>query len=314
MNGMESSAGGTAAHPRHTAVAVVRLLRPHQWTKNFLLFVPFLLSHQPPYLHRWVDLLLAFALFCLAASAGYIINDLHDLSVDRMHPAKKFRPLASGEVSRSVAIVLLVILLAGSALVSIFRLPVLFSTLLGIYLVLTVGYSLLLKARLLVDVFALAILYCLRLLAGGAAIALEVTPWLLAFGVFLFISLAFIKRYTELAQSSSGNAGHLAARDYRVEDMPLIAVFGAISGYMAVLVFAIYLNSETAREQYSQPQLLWLAGFLLLYWVTRVWFIAIRRELHDDPVVFALRDSVSWIAGILMVLIVLAAATLNIGS
>lgn len=313
MSHMESSVEATPAPaPKQGLfVAALLLLRPHQWSKNVLLVIPFLLSHQPQYLNRWPLLLLAVVAFCLAASGGYIANDLHDLASDRAHPRKRSRPIAAGLISVPLAIVMLVVLLVAAISISLVFLPLLFSDFLAAYIILTLTYTLVLKARLLIDVFMLAILYCLRLLAGGAAIGLTITPWLLAFTVFLFLSLAFVKRYTELALASDNEVQHLRSRNYRIEDMPMIATFGAVSGYLAVLLFAVYLNTDLARAQYAQPRLLWLVGFILLYWITRIWFIAVRRELSDDPVTFALRDRISWVAGMAAVVVTILAATVN---
>jgi 4-hydroxybenzoate polyprenyltransferase len=286
---------------------IVRLLRPHQWVKNLLVFVPLLLSHRPDDRARIDEAVWAFVLFCLAASAGYVLNDRRDLQSDRDHPAKRRRPLASGAVPAGLAWPLAGALLGVAFALSMLLLPWPFTLALAGYVLATLLYTAWLKTRLLVDVLLLAGLYTLRLLAGGAATGVDLTPWLLAFSMFLFLSLAFAKRHVELA-SAAEDAGHLKARGYRRDDIPLIESAGTTSGYMAVLVLAIYINSDLARQLYRHPLLLWLVCPILLYWITRIWFFARRRALHADPIVFALRDPISWIAGALTLAVAAAAA------
>jgi 4-hydroxybenzoate polyprenyltransferase len=286
------------------------MLRPHQWAKNVLIFVPLLLSHRPGDIEKTPDLLLAFVLFCLCASAGYIVNDLRDLEADRHHPLKRHRPLASGSVPTGLALTMAGALLLIAFLGSAWLLPWAFTATLAAYVLFALLYSLWIKTRLLVDVFVLAGLYTLRLLAGGAAAEIELTAWLLAFSMFLFLSLALAKRYAELDRAPSDQAEHLKARNYRRDDMAVMLAAGLASGYLAVLVMAIYISSDLAQELYRRPELLWLVCPVMLYWITRVWFLPRRGALQEDPILFALKDRVSWIAGIVAVTLVVLAAVL----
>lgn len=286
---------------------MIRLLRPHQWTKNLLLFVPLAVGHRLLDRQRVVDAIVAFIAFSLVASAGYILNDLRDREADRHHPRKKDRPIAAGEVAPVAAWTLSALLLIGAIALALL-LPREFAVWLAVYFVGTAAYSLWLKSRMLVDVLALAGLYTIRILAGGAASAIELSPWLLAFSMFFFLSLAFVKRYVEL--SHANNDEPLKSRNYSREDMAMVLAVGPASGYMAVLIQAIYINSDFARSQYHQPRLLWLVCPVLLYWITRIWFVAHRKAMPDDPIVFALTDRVSWASGALTALLIVLAATL----
>ena len=280
-----------------------KALRPHQWAKNILLLVPLVTSHK---LFEWpllVYALTAFVTFSVSASAVYILNDLVDLQADRRHRSKRFRPFASGRVSipagGATAAALLVLGVGGSLL-----LPPVFTGLLLFYLVLTTAYSFSLKRKPMVDVICLATLYSLRIFAGGAAVSVTISPWLLAFSMFFFLSLAFAKRYTELelAQEADGN---LANRGYLAPDLDLIRTMGPASGLLSVLVFCLYINSPDVRALYHRPELLWLACPFLLYWISRLWLFACRGFLEDDPVLFALRDRNSYLTGFCMALVLL---------
>ena len=292
-------------------VAAAQALRPYQWAKNLLLFLPLVLAHQWRDLDKVGQVLLAFVAFSLAASSAYVLNDLHDLDADRHHPKKRNRPFASGRLSgRTGALMAMAALLVAFGL-SVPLLPPKFTAMLGLYVVLTLAYSFYLKQRLLIDVFLLAGLYTHRVLAGGAAISVTVTPWLLAFCIFFFLSLAFAKRYAELrrVQVSEGGTGttQVRGRAYQVEDMEVVATVGPTSGYMAVLVFALYVNSEMAMKLYSRPFLLWLVCPLLLYWQTRVWFVARRGGLSEDPLLYAMKDKISlMVAGLTALLVLMA--------
>jgi 4-hydroxybenzoate polyprenyltransferase len=298
----------TPARGSHApALPLLQLIRPYQWVKNLLVGLPLLLSH------RWHDprnLLyvgLAFVTFSLCASSAYVLNDLRDAEDDRHHPTKRRRPIAAGSVSRGAALgVSLALGVFGIAFSALF-LPVKFTGMLAAYVVTTLAYSFWLKRKLLVDVFVLAGLYTLRVLAGGAAIGVDLTPWLLAFCIFFFLSLAFAKRFAELRRVQGLAETHVRGRGYQVEDLDVLATVGPTSGYMAVLVLALYVNSDLAVQQYRFPWLLWFACPLILYWVTRVWFLARRGALLEDPLLFALKDRTSLlVAGSIVVLIVVA--------
>ena len=280
-------------------------LRPHQWLKNLLLFVPLVLAHEIDRAARVSHIALAFIAFCLCASGTYVFNDLRDRTFDRDHPAKRHRPFAAGRLSASVGVVLALLLFTTGLSLSVVMLPTPFTAMLVLYAALTALYSLWLKRKLLLDVFTLAGLYTLRVLAGGAAGGFRVSEWLLAFCIFFFLGLAFAKRYAELLRVSDAAAADafkpppdalgpkVPGRAYHVEDLAVIEAVGPASGYLSVLVMALYVSSTKATQLYHSPILLWLLCPVLLYWVTRLWFVARRRKLDEDPILYALKDPVS---------------------
>lgn len=286
---------------------VVKALRPHQWVKNLLLFIPLILAHRAGDLHLLLEAFLGFCAFSACASAIYIINDLLDLESDRRHPTKCRRPFAAGKVSVAAGMVLSATMLASAFALSVL-LPWQFAVWLGVYLALTTAYSFWLKRKLLVDVILLAGLYTQRIIAGAAAVDVDLTMWLLAFSMFFFLSLAFAKRYSELTQVEDAGEARISGRGYEVRDLRVIESIGPSSGYLAVLVFCNYLNDAHVRELYAHPKILWGVAPVLLYWITRVWFIARRRHLHDDPIIFAIRDRRSHVCGILVTAIVIIAS------
>jgi 4-hydroxybenzoate polyprenyltransferase len=275
-------------------IAHLKCLRPHQWAKNLLIALPLLMAHRWDDADGWLRVALAFISFSLGASAMYVLNDLRDRESDRMHPAKRARPIASGAVATGGALMLLVSCLTVSAGIAALLLPREFLACLLAYFLITTVYTLRLKRMLMLDVLTLAALYSLRLLAGGAATDVALSPWLLAFSMFFFLSLAFVKRYTELAALDDRGQDAARGRAYLVIDLDLIRTLGPTSGYMAVLVFALYINSPEAQALYPRANVLWLICPLLLYWITRLWFIAQRKSMHHDPVVFALADRASY--------------------
>jgi 4-hydroxybenzoate polyprenyltransferase len=285
---------------------MVKLLRIHQWAKNLLIFLPLLASHQlrnPVLLGRSI---VAFLVFGFVASSIYIVNDLFDLTSDRHHPKKRFRPLASGKVKIPTAMAISAALLVAGVAGAAILLPAKFLAWLALYMAMTTAYTLGLKRRIIADVIILAALYCVRIVAGGAATGIMLTHWLLAFSMFMFISLAFVKRYTEAAMASSSNS--IRGRGYRRSDADIIRVVGPCSGLMSILIIALYINSPEIRLLYHAPDVLWLLCPVLMYWVTRIWFLAHRNELHHDPLVFALRDWRSHVVA-LACLVILALAT-----
>jgi len=279
--------------PAGGALRYLHALRPHQWLKNLLLFVPLLTAHQWANHAALGHLLLAFLAFGLAASSVYVLNDLLDLSADRLHPRKRTRPFAAGVLPLLHGL-LLVPLLAVAGLFVAALVSRDFVGALLIYLLLTTSYSLYFKRYALIDVLLLAGLYTLRVIAGAIAIDVPLSFWLLAFSVFLFFSIALLKRCTELRNLRETTGAFTAGRDYRVSDLPDLRAMGMASGYLAVLVFALFINSPEVAERYEHPQLLWLSCPALLYWVSRVWIKQGRGEMHDDPLLFALRDPASW--------------------
>jgi 4-hydroxybenzoate polyprenyltransferase/phosphoserine phosphatase len=284
----------------------LRGMRIHQWLKNILVFLPVGLAH------RWFDIqaiwnsALAAVAFSLCASGVYVLNDLLDLESDRQHPRKRKRPCASGELPLSSAI-LVVPLLFVSAFVVAALVHTQFMALLGLYLVLTTLYSLRFKALALVDIILLAMLYTIRIVGGGVASNIEVSQWLMGLSMFLFLSLACVKRFSELLVLQQRNEKKTWGRGYWVGDLEQIAAFGAASGYISVLVLALYVSSHEIARLYSHPALVWLACPLLLYWISRIWLLARRGIVHDDPLVFALRDKVTYIVAALGVIILVAA-------
>ncbi|HEV2688414.1 MAG TPA: UbiA family prenyltransferase, partial [Bryobacteraceae bacterium] len=269
--------------------AAVRALRPHQWMKNLLVLLPLVLAHQLNDRSRVAAAVWAFWAFCLCASAIYIVNDLLDLESDRKHPTKRNRAFASGQLQAPLGLAM-----AGTLLLAAFAIcfaePPAFLLALATYFIATCAYSLWLKRRLLVDVFLLAGLYTIRLIAGAVGAQVPMSMWLLAFSMFFFLSLAFAKRYAELLQVQEAGAEVASGRMYLVSDLRIIEGVGPASGYLAVLVFCNYLDSPKATLLYHHPHLLWLIAPILLYWITRIWFLARRGALDQDPILFALRD------------------------
>lgn len=267
-------------------------IRARQWIKNLLVFIPLVTAHvfAPA---AFGAAALAFATLSLLASAVYLLNDLADLPADRRHPSKRARPIASGRLSIRTAVALVPVLLSAATALALLLTPGARLLLAG-YLAATTLYSLLLKRMVLVDVFTLAFLYTLRVLLGGAATGVLVSPWLLAFSVFFFLSLAFVKRASELVSVRARGLGSAAGRDWRAVDGSTVPVLGAASGYLSAVVLAIYIHSDVTKRLYAHPGWLWLLVPILLYWVSRLWVLVGRGEMDDDPVLFAARDAVTW--------------------
>ncbi|MGB4335899.1 MAG: UbiA family prenyltransferase [Chromatiaceae bacterium] len=293
--------------PPPRAPALWRALRIHQWAKNLLLFLPLLAAHQVGDGAQLLAAGLAFLAFGLTASAVYLLNDLLDLSADRRHPSKCRRPFAAGTLPLAWGLLLAPLLLLGAAAISGLWLPAPFGAVLVGYFLLASAYSFALKRLPILDVMTLAALYTLRVIAGAAAVAIWPSFWLLAFSLFLFLSLALVKRYAELDGLQARGDLTAAGRGWHVDDLPLIGGLGTAAGLAAVLVLALYIDSEPARRLYQLPEALWLLTPLLLYWVSRLWFKTHRSEMHEDPVVFALRDKVSLgIGGVAVAIVLLA--------
>jgi 4-hydroxybenzoate polyprenyltransferase/phosphoserine phosphatase len=296
--------------PQRAGLGVLlKAMRVHQWAKNVLVFLPFLPLVGVLEIDAWLLGLAAFVAFGLCASSAYLLNDLFDLEADRVHARKSKRPIAAGDISLSTAIFLAIGLLATAFVIAGLLLPPLFFLVLGLYWALTMAYSLDLKKRINVDVIVLACLYTTRVLAGAAVLAVQPSFWMLAFSVFLFLSLAAAKRATELGALERSGGDSAAGRGYQTRDIPVLLAQGAASGQLAVLVFALYLNTVLAN-QFRHPEWLWAVCPLLLLWINRVWMKVNRGEMHDDPVVFALRDSFSRLTGLTAVACVTIAALL----
>jgi 4-hydroxybenzoate polyprenyltransferase len=281
------------AVPRATLFDCVHAMRVYQWLKNCLIFVPLVASHRVGDLSSIVVSLAAFFAFSFCASAVYLINDLLDLPTDRKHDRKMKRPFAAGKLQLKTGAVLIPVLLLLSFGIALF-LPGVFFLVLSGYFLMTLAYTFWLKQVVLVDVIILAGLYTLRIIAGSAATGIVLSFWLLSFSVFIFFSLALVKRYSELAGVLKKNEVTIRGRGYQGEDINALNNFGIASGYMSVLVLALYINSDNVSMLYSHSQLIWLLCPLLLYWVSRIWLIANRGEMHDDPLIFAIQDRTSF--------------------
>lgn len=282
----------------------LRAMRLHQWAKNLLVFLPLLAAHVADQPSRVLAGVLAFICFSLCASSVYLLNDLLDLADDRHHKSKRRRPFAAGQLPLLAGMALTPLLLAAAFGLALWLLPWKFSAVLLAYYVLTLAYSLYLKRVMAVDAITLAALYTLRLIAGAAAFEVPLTFWMLAFSMFMFLSLALVKRYAELREARRrGDTAQARGRGYFPGDLEMISSLGAASGYLAVLVLALYTQDRATVALYRQPQLIWLACPLLLFWVTRTWMLTHRGEMHDDPVVFALKDRTSVVVGVLFALI-----------
>ena len=281
-----------------------RALRIHQWLKNLLLFVPFLAAHRVTNAAGWADLTLAFFAFSLCASAVYLANDLTDLESDRLHPRKRLRPFAAGELPTWTGAVAAPVLLAASLMLA-WLVGGRFIVCLLVYFAVTSAYSLGLKRLLLIDCLTLAMLYTLRIVAGAAAAHMDLSFWLLAFSVFLFLSLAFVKRYAELEVQLQQDNEKVHGRGYYTSDAPLIQTLGVTSGFAAVVVLALYLNSNAVVQLYRSPEIVWGAVPVVLFWVSWMWMQAHRGNMHDDPLIFAIKDKASLLAGIAFAVILL---------
>ncbi len=268
--------------------AALVVLRPHQWAKNALLLLPMVLAPGIPSERVIFQGLLAAATFSLSASAGYVLNDILDIEADRAHATKRRRPFASGALPIAAGIPYVAVLVAASFGLALAFLPLKFSAMLGLYLVGTLTYSFYLKRQLLVDVLVLAALYAHRILSGGVATGVQVSSWLLGFSMFFFTSLAFAKRYVELKAATG--SGQIKNRAYFPTDVEMVTSMGTSSGYIAALVFMLYVESAAVRVNYREPAILWLILPILLYWLGRIWLLAGRGQMQDDPVKFAVKD------------------------
>ena len=285
----------------HFLQSVLKAARPHQWAKNLLIFVPLLLSHALS-AGKLLTALAAFCCFSLTASSAYIVNDLLDIESDRRHPRKRLRPFASGDLAPitgiCIAAAFLLVGLVGGQL-----LPGGFHGWLLVYLATTLAYSWYLKRIALVDVLVLSGLYILRLLAGSAATQTPISHWLAGFSMFLFLSLAIAKRFAELENLRASNAAPANGRGYLLADLAQMRSFGTAGAYAAVVVFAIYISGLDVVKLYRQPGWLWLIVPLMILWLNRVWLLASRGELDEDPVAFALTDRMSQLIGVAVVVI-----------
>lgn len=276
--------------------SVTKALRVHQWAKNALIFVPAAAAHQLSNITTLSRSLLAFVIFSLCASSVYLLNDMLDLEADRQHPRKSKRPFASGDLSLMFGLVAAPVLLL-TALGLALLLPIKFLGVLAGYYVATMAYSFGLKRVVMIDVLMLAGLYTVRIVAGAEATAIPLSFWLSIFSIFIFLSLAMVKRYAELYVMREQGKLTASGRGYHTDDLPLMQTLGGASGYLSVLVLALYVNSPDITPLYRHPKLVWLLCPILLYWISRIWMQTHRGDMHDDPLVFALKDRVSLLTG-----------------
>lgn len=304
------SQGIKVTHSFHDASSPVRCLfkalRLHQWAKNLLIFLPLFLAHKAG-MPKAMASLLAFVCFGMTASATYIINDLLDIEADRRHPRKRRRAFASGDMSAFVGLAISASFLIAAFVAGALLLPHAFLLWLGLYLVTTLSYTAILKRLALLDVLVLSGLYTLRLQVGGAATGTPISHWLAGFSVFLFLSLAFVKRFAELENLRASGATPKNGRGYLVADLEQLRAFGTASAFAAVVVFANYISGSDVMALYHKPSMLWLVVPMMLLWLCRVWLLAARGELNEDPVVFALTDKLSLLIGGIVVLLALMA-------
>lgn len=285
----------------------LRLMRIHQWAKNLLIFVPVVTSHRLGDLHVLGASALAFLTFGLVGSGTYILNDLADIPHDRSHPSKSKRPIASGEIAPLRALLVSMLLLLGAAAICTQLTPACVIVVAG-YLALTTSYTLLFKKKLMVDVVVLAGLYTIRVIAGHTAGGIPYSVWLLAFAIFILFSLALAKRYAELVNPAMREGGRLPGRGYQPGDEVPASNLGTASGVTAILVLVLYINSPEVQRLYRQPLVLLALCPLFLYWIGRIWMLAHRGQLHDDPVIFALRDPKSYYVGALAAVVLILAS------
>jgi len=291
---------------RQTLADYLAPLRFGHWLKNLLIFVPLAAAHWITEIALWRKTILAFLAFGLCASGGYVLNDLFDLDSDRCHPEKRLRPFAAGNLPLVYGFALVPGLLVLGCVIGVFVSPLFLTTLLA-YLTLTTTYSLYVRRVVLLDVIFLAGLYTMRILAGSAAIAIWPSQWLLAFSTFLFLSLALVKRYGELVTMRRVDGDQATARGYELGDGELLASMGVASGFLSVLVLALYVDSDAAKRLYGHYELMWLLCPLFLYWISHIWLVAHRGKMPGDPVVFATGDRVSRILIALMLIVALLA-------
>lgn len=290
----------------------IKALRVHQWLKNLLLFVPLLTAFSFFDLGKLSAMVVAFLAFSLAASATYMVNDLWDLENDRAHPRKRLRPFASARlpILNGLAVAAGALLLA---LVLAFSVSTAFLLMLLLYLVLTSAYSWVLKEYVLIDVLMLSLLYTLRILAGSVAIGIATSSWLLAFSVFMFLSLALVKRCAELVSLEENGKAATRGRDYRVTDLVVLWPLGVGAALSAVVVFGLFISASETQARYGTPQMLWLVALGLIYWLARLWVKTSRGEMHDDPVIYAIKDHGSRMTVFAMIAVMLAAHFLALG-
>jgi 4-hydroxybenzoate polyprenyltransferase len=288
---------------------VLKAMRIHQWSKNLLLFVPFILDQRFHNSQSFIILCACFLCFSCLASATYILNDLLDLEADRNNASKMNRPFAAGAITIQSAFIMM-LLLFGLVILLLLFLPGVFSVVVLLYFIVTLSYSFAIKAMPILDVCCLASLYTIRVIGGSLVIGAEWSFWLLAFSMFFFLSLALAKRVSELKNVEKKSRQVAQGRGYSTADIPVLLMMGVSSGYLAVLVVAFYINSDKVIAMYEHVEILWLICPILLYWIGRVWLYTSRGQMNEDPIVYAIKDRGSRVAA-LMCLVVLSIAIFN---
>ncbi len=292
----------------NTVYSYCKALRPHQWLKNLLVFLPMLLSHQLSTTLLFQSLL-AFISFCLISSSAYVLNDLADLKSDRAHPRKRMRPFAAGIIPLAHGgWMVATLLFSGTILAAVQGWNTLAVVL--IYYVLTIVYSCHLKQKIIIDICVLAGLYTMRLIYGGTATGISLSPWLLVFSIFFFFGLASIKRQAELVDNSKRGISNVSGRGYHIRDLPFVSMIGISSSYISVLVMGLYINSPDTLELYAFPPALWGICVVLLYWTSYLSIVTHRGEMHDDPVLYAAKNRTSHICFLLILVLMIGATTL----
>ena len=294
------------------ATEMVRAMRPHQWVKNILVFVPILTAHALTQAGAWIGGLIMFAAFCCTASGIYLINDLVDISVDRAHPKKRLRPFARGAIALPIGAMAAVVMVAAGLGLAMFGHVTL---IILAYAAMSIGYSFFLKQLPLVDVFILAGLYTIRLFGGGEATGHHLSHWLLGFSIFLFLSLALLKRVEEMMSMRASGRTQSGRRGYGPADTPILQTFGVAAAFASSIVLALFVQNEATAQRYASPNILGLIVPLILFWLCRMWLAGARGYMHHDPIVYAVKDRISWAIGAAVVVVVIVAQsfTMSLG-
>lgn len=292
-------------HLNHTNQSVYqyfRALRPHQWLKNILIFLPILTAHEITEINL-LSALFTFISFSLIASSVYLLNDLLDLNSDRLHHRKKNRPLAAGKIPLSHGTILAPLLLMFGFTIA-FAISLDVFLVIAVYFIITSIYSLTLKQVAIFDILVLAILYSLRIYAGGVATEIYLSIWLIAFSLFFFFALAAVKRQAELVEANDSLKEKISGRGYNSSDLQIVSTMAMTSGYISILVLILYINSDEVLLLYSSPELLWGITLVIFYWLNRMVLVTHRGLMHDDPLVYAISDRTSLICLILIAILV----------
>ena len=274
-------------------------LRIHQWVKNLLIFVPIFTAHKYDFTTSIIPSIIAFCSFSLCASGIYVLNDIQDVELDRHHLYKKNRPFANGNLPISLGLFIGPVIIALGLLVSTFVNNTYIYWLL-VYILISSAYSLYLKKIIIADCIVLAVLYTIRIIAGASAINVPVSFWLLTFSIFIFLSLAYVKRFTEINQLKNMQNQFILGRGYEYNDRHIVSILGIASGYASTIILSLYINSETVIELYNNPSYLWLSILIILYWISWIWSQAFKNKLHSDPILYAISDRVSIISALIL--------------